>query len=312
MRKAIITALIESLKENGRRASLCNVSSLLEVRQEIEKLRDSGQVSGIVYERYLSGFSYVPPSDLPKAKSVLVTALPVGRSVIELETVNGRFDAIIPPTYGAEEHSIETERQIGRILGAEGLGFARAWLPVKSLAAHTGLGRYGRDNILRFEGAGSYVRLDAWWTELDAKGEPWGPASLLDRCASCGACVQACPNACFAAGRVIVDASRCLTLLNEGDEPFPSWLERGVHKAAVGCLRCQEACPENRQTLGAIVDKRFILDRESSELLLSGTPVEQLSVVAADAVRAADMVRSEARLARNLRALADAMGLCLN
>ena len=37
--------------------------------------------------------------------------------------------------------------------------------------------------------------------------------------------------------------------MNESLGPLPSWVEPGWHTCAVGCLRCQQACPEN-----AVVD----------------------------------------------------------
>jgi epoxyqueuosine reductase len=263
----------------------------------------SGEISPRLYEHYLKGFEYSPPRTLPGARSIFVVASPIGRSIIELDIDAHRLEAIIPPTYGADELIAENEAILLPILGAAGSGIARAWLPLKSIAARTGLGRYGRDTILRFEGAGSFVRLDAWWTELDAEGEYWGPARKLERCATCGACARACPNGCFRPDQFIVDASKCLTFLNEGQGPFPDWLDPGTHHTVVGCLLCQEACPENRNARGNEVYRRFILDREASESLLAGKPLAELPSSAAAAVRAAEMAGDEAKLARNLRAL---------
>ena len=302
MGKAAIDEIRESFAAEGRLAALCARESLCEVAEELAAKRASGQLSEEVFSRYLKGFGFEPPKELPRARSVLLVASPIGRSVIELKTESGRIDALIPPTYGADELYAENEALLAPILEAAGSGFARARLPLKNLAARSGLGRYGRDNVLRFPGAGSFVRLDAWWTELSAAGESWGEPRMLERCASCRACAAACPAGCFVEGRFLLDASRCLTFINEGDGDFPAGLDPRVHNAAVGCLRCQDACPENRGVEGRKVYRRFVLTREESRAILEGKPIPESSVLTA-AVEAAEMRGSEARFGRNLRAL---------
>jgi epoxyqueuosine reductase len=292
-----------------RRIALCSKSKLSEVNGELLTMYDSGGISPMVFEKYLKAFSYVPPANFSEAKSILLVATPIGRSIIELRLEQGSFEAVIPPTYGVDEALVENEVVLDEILGPRGKAYERSWLPMKTLAARMGLARYGRDNILRFEGAGSYVRLDAWWTGLDAEDEPWGPAQRLERCGACAACARACPNGCISEDKFLIDAGKCLTFMNEGNAPFPSWLRAGVHNAVVGCLRCQDACPENRNVLGREVYRRFILDRQASEALLAAKPYAELPAIAAEAVRAAEMIGCEDNLARNLRVLIKAKGL---
>jgi epoxyqueuosine reductase len=307
MGKAVIDTLRKTFIGQGKLIAFCTLSALGEVRREIESRRTSGEIAEAIYQKYLCGFEYVPPKALPEARSILLIAAPIGRSVIELDLSEGHREAIIPPTYGADEMIEENEAILGPALKAVGSGFCRAWVPNKNLVARTGLASYGRDNILRFPGLGSFVRVDAWWTELSAEGEAWGPARKLERCASCGACARACPNGCFTDSRFIVDATKCLTFMNEGAESFPSWLDPAAHNAAVGCLRCQEACPENRSTRGREVYRRFALSRKASERLLAGEACGDLSEVEQRGVeavlRASEMVGAEAKLGRNLRAL---------
>jgi epoxyqueuosine reductase len=303
MSKAILNELRSYHEAIGRRIAFGSLPRLKDVREEIETRFALGEITQEIYSRYLEGFSYSPFENLPSARSFLLVAVPIGRSILELDLESGPFTATIPPTYGADELIAEEEILLAKLLKPRSIRFAKAWLPLKILAAHTGLACYGRDNVLRFEGAGSYVRLDAWWTELEAEGEHWGEPRALDRCASCGACVVACPNGCIIKGNFIIDSSKCLTYMNEGPGPFPSWLRPDCHNAVVGCLRCQDACPENQNVPGRSVYRRIVLDREASELLLSGRPIAELPDSAATAVRAAEMVGCEGKLARNLRAL---------
>jgi epoxyqueuosine reductase len=308
MSKVLFNKLCSDFELKRRRIALCSIGRLAEVKGDLIAKYDSGEISSSVFEKYLKDFSYVPPASLPEAKSILIVAAPIGRSILELRLEQGIIEAVIPPTYGAEEVLVENEAVLDANLGPRGKAYERAWLPLKTLAARMGLARYGRDNILRFEGAGSFVRLDAWWTDLDAEGEHWGPAQKLERCAACGACAMACPNGCFSEDRFPIDATRCLTFMNEGKSPFPEWLRAGVHNAVVGCLQCQDACPENRDVPGREVYRRFVLDRQASEALLAARPYAELPAIAAGAVRAAEMIGCEDNLARNLRVLIDAKG----
>jgi epoxyqueuosine reductase len=299
----IIGELRGRFGNRGLQIALCDIEKVRTLSSEIERRHSAGEIPSSIYSRYLAHFSFIPPDALPTARSVLLVASPIGRSSIELDLECGPFVASIPPTYGGQELIAEAEALLADILSPRKIGFVGAWLPWKSLAARAGLARYGRDNVLHFKGAGSFVRLDAWWIELAAEGEYWGEPETLARCASCGACIKACPNGCFSEGKFIVDASKCLTFLNEGPGDFPDWLGPECHNAAVGCLRCQDACPDNRNVPGKAIYRRFTLDREASALVLAGRPIAELPELAAQAVRAAEMVGCEERLARNLRAL---------
>jgi len=149
---------------------------------------------------------------------------------------------------------------------------------------------------------GSYARLDAWWVDADLPEASWEAPKTLARCADCGACLRSCPNGCFREGVFSVGASRCLTFLNEGDGHFPVWLSPGAHSAAIGCLRCQEACPENARHRGS-VERRFIFDPETSLAILNGRPAAELPPNAAELIRLLELEGHEKKLARNLSAL---------
>jgi Uncharacterized Fe-S protein len=313
MSKDTIDSLREAFSSRGRRISLCSSKNLPSLRLEFESLLEAGTLSPEIFDRYLAGFEYAAPERASTARSVVLVASAIGRSVIDLDLEEGRLETLIPPTYGADEIIEENEAILAPILRGAGCAFARAWVPVKSIAAHTGLARYGMNNVLYFEGMGSFVRLDAWWTELEAEGEFWGQSQRLDRCVSCGLCARACPTGCLSPERFIVDAARCLTFLNEGPEPFPAWLDAAAHNAAVGCLRCQDSCPENRDRVGKNVYRRFSLSRAASERFLEGQSCEGLeaqeAATATAALRASETLGAEAKLGRNLRALVEAKRL---
>ena len=307
MRKAAGASIKAALEARGWGVAFCSLEALADALAELERLRDEGRIAAEVYRRYLGGFDRAPPERLPTASSLLILAAPLGPSILALQTEAGPFEAIIPPTYGIPELRGEAEAVFGPLFAAAGAGFTRARVPLKALAARAGLGRYGRDNILRREGLGSYFRLEAWWTELEAEEGSWGAARELESCASCGACAAACPNGCLRPGNFVVDASRCTTFLNEGEGAFPGWLGGGAHNAAVGCLRCQAACPKNPRLTELAPLRRIELDLRESEALFEGRLLPDSAACRA-ALAAAEMDDSPELLCRNLRALRLARG----
>lgn len=55
----------------------------------------------------------------------------------------------------------------------------------------------------------------------------------------------ACPTGAIHADRFLLHTKRCPTWVNEDRAPFPDWVDPTWHTCAVGCLRCQQVCPEN-------------------------------------------------------------------
>ena len=101
--------------------------------------------------------------------------------------------------------------------------------------------------------------------------------------------------------RVLLHTGVCLTYVNEDEAPFPAWVKPAWHTCAVGCLRCQQVCPENAEVELAVAEpERF--DEAETQALLRG---EQASLGAEARAR---LVRcgldySAPLMARNLRAL---------
>ncbi len=107
-------------------------------------------------------------------------------------------------------------------------------------AMRSGIGFTGRNGQFIVPGAGSYCFLgELLWT---GEVPPDSPCSL--NCASCMACVKACPGkALDGTGRC--DARKCisyLTIEHRADLPSKANLSGSIY----GCDICQKACPHNR------------------------------------------------------------------
>lgn len=119
----------------------------------------------------------------------------------------------------------------------------------KPLAVRAGLGWQGRHSLLITPQWGSSVLLGELLLseEADAYDTPFEG----ERCGSCRACIEACPNGAIGEDRT-VDTRRCIACrtIERGEEPIDlsGWI--------FGCDRCQEVCPHNRLQ-GEGINPRF-------------------------------------------------------
>ena len=113
----------------------------------------------------------------------------------------------------------------------------------KAWAARAGVGWVGKNSLVLRRGMGSYFFLAVIVTTLEL--EPDEP--IADGCATCRACIDACPTGAITAPKV-VDARRCIsyqTIENRGE--VPAEIARKQRDWVFGCDICQEVCPYNRR-----------------------------------------------------------------
>jgi epoxyqueuosine reductase len=215
------------------------------------------------------GFSYRRPADATPAWRVVVVVMPRPAHQVTF-TVGGRqVPALLPPTYVRYRALFsEVRDELARCLGSR---VEVIDAPLKTLAAHLGLVRYGLNNITYAPGIGSYFQLVGCVTDAALPvPSDWAPEEprLLDLCESCGACEAACPAGAIGSERVLVRAERCLTLANESGGAFPAWLPASAHHCLIGCLLCQEVCPENPRL--EVEETGILFTAEETEALLAG------------------------------------------
>ena len=130
----------------------------------------------------------------------------------------------------------------------------------------------------------------------------WSEPQELERCERCSACLRACPTGAIRADRFLLDTERCLTWVNEDGRPFPAWVEPAWHTCAVGCLRCQQACPEN---LGVdlVVAPAEEFDAVESAAILAATPSADLPAGTRAKLERCGLDYDPRLIARNLHAL---------
>jgi epoxyqueuosine reductase len=121
--------------------------------------------------------------------------------------------------------------------------------------------------------------------------------------------VRHCPAGAITLERFLIRAERCLTFHNErlSDVPFPAWVDPAWHNCLVGCMHCQQVCPENKEFL-EWVEEGAAFSEEETALLLEGDGVDQLSIETRVKFERFDMMDLFEVLPRNLRVLFDKNG----
>jgi epoxyqueuosine reductase QueG len=120
---------------------------------------------------------------------------------------------------------------------------AVAGISVKTIAARSGIGAYGKNGIIQTPELGSAIGLLLLVT--DAPLEPDMP--LEEPCGSCTLCRQACPTGALDTPYAC-DIEKCLTLHmvnNKGD--LPEHIREKAGTCIAQCNICVDVCPKNKK-----------------------------------------------------------------
>ncbi len=239
-------------------------------------------------------------------RSLIAVAVPDRPVRFRFHFPQGMLAVRVPPTYIHEERGDRAvEERLREVLAPFGFTAARARGPEKAMLTRSDLGRYGRNNVTYVPGMGSYHRPVVLVSDLPCEeASPRTEPAVLPRCSTCKACLAACPTGAIGEDRFLLHAERCLTFWNEKppDVPFPAWIKPEWHNALVGCLRCQEVCPENRPSIESIVEGPTFGEK-TTRALLAGTLMEDLPSEVQETLEAWDLIDYLDVLPRNLAAL---------
>jgi len=299
---SFVDDLFVRLRGRGFQARIVSVSRLHQLQKEIESLRSHAFLDGQFYRDRLAWFSFQIPEDLPKARSLIVVAVPRPQTRA-IFTWNGRRrPLIIPPTYTANEG---IRKQVGDflagILSERGYASSGTALPLKLLAARSGLVQYGKNNVSYVSGLGSFFQLVGVYSDLPCEEDSWQEATMMKSCEECELCRRACPTGAISSDRFLLRAERCIVYHNEkeGDVPFPEWMATSWHNCIVGCMLCQRVCPQNKEVIQWIGEEEEF-SQEETALLLEGVPCNKLPVKTLGKLERLSLVDYFESLPRNL------------
>lgn len=297
--------LQQAFADTGFKSSIISTRHLPELKFDLENLREQGILRKDFYNeivsRYELHFNCELPVDFPTAQSIIITAAPQPRYRVEFKWSGKTYPAIIPPTY-----LHHTDKEVLAILslhsGNHGYSVYETELPAKLIAVRCGLAKYGRNNIAYIDGWGSFFRLRAFFSDMPCDADNWQELKMMDRCNACTACVKNCPTRAITKERFLVNAGQCLTFFNEGTRDFPEWLDPAWHNCLIGCMRCQDICPENKDFSHWIEDVETFSEDETSKII-EGVPAEKLPGKVIDKLKKIYLWKDYHLLQRNLSML---------
>ena len=289
------------LAERGYRGAVVPVEHVAQLKHEMQERVSQRELDAQLYEKYLSGFKFDVAINLPEIRSIIITAAPQPQRKVVFHLNGQAYSVIIPPTYYADTDD-RIKSILENMLICNGYQLHRAALPLKLLAVRSGLAEYGKNNIAYIEGLGSFIRLRAFLSDMPPTRNEWSEPRVMKDCDDCRACLKACPTGAIVADRFLLHAERCLTLLNEGSEEFPEWIDPAWHNSLVGCMRCQLVCPVNKP-FTSWVEEGEDFDEAETELILNRVTVDRLPPATARKLNRCYMMEYLDLLPRNLRVL---------
>ncbi|MEI6638207.1 MAG: tRNA epoxyqueuosine(34) reductase QueG [Chlorobium sp.] len=114
----------------------------------------------------------------------------------------------------------------------------------KNWAEEAGIGKTGKNTLLKVPSAGSYIFLGEILVDREISS---AKLTLPNYCGSCGDCLAHCPTgALMEPGKI--DASKCISYLTiELKREFRAEEDAMIGDWMFGCDLCQEVCPYNQQ-----------------------------------------------------------------
>lgn len=301
--------LEEEIHRLGGRLQVVPVSLLSAVRDEWMKCVEQLQDTQMYQEMLKEYFDFTLGGKLGQVNSLILIALPSPPCYVELEFNSGIIEADIPPVYSSRDQQLEAVKEIVESLFVQHQ--LHSWpvvLPKKILAAIGGFGKYGRNNLLYVEGLGSCHRLTVFASDLVCEGD-CNPAAdrRMERCSHCSVCMRRCPTGAITESTAMINYDRCLTFYNEQEHPVAEWLQEEWHHSLIGCMRCQELCPANREVWKR--EKMAVFRKEKVQQILEKPDLEAVDQCLREKLTNISLHRYYPVLARNIKLLLKAKGL---
>lgn len=268
----------QRLSDAGYKSALVSREHLSDLKYDVGHLLEQGALNRDFYDnivkRYDLDFRFRLPADFQEGQSIIITAAPQPKVIVTFNVSRLDYSVLIPPTYIHDSDS-EVRKIVSHYLQPDGYRIQDAILPEKPLAVHSGLAAYGKNNIAYIDGLGSYFRLKVFFSDLPCISDNWQELKMMDYCKNCSACYRGCPANAISEDRFLIDAEKCITYFNEGDDEFPEWIDPSWHNCMIGCMVCQDVCPVNKDhTKWIIVGEEF--SEDETEMILDGMQEQDL------------------------------------
>lgn len=295
----------EALAKQGHKAALVSLDILEKLQEDMRNLQNKETLNDyqnrLIEERYKWE---LPEVDF-EIKSILIIGRKSTATRLKFEFEGKEIPVIMPP--GANDYNDARDRIdhfLEQLLGEKGYKCKTTpMLPNKLMAVRSGLAKYGRNNITYIDGMGSFCQIYLYYTDIPVEGHPFSEELNMKECATCGACIKACPTGAIMRERFLLDCKRCLTFYNEDEgELFPEWMDPKAHHAIYGCNRCQEICPVNREQLLKPVEE-VVFNEEETRILLEGGSIDAFPDRLKNEMKRLNLEEYLPAIPRNLKAI---------
>jgi epoxyqueuosine reductase len=289
-----------------------SVSVVAEVRDDIMARRLAGELDAKFDRERMSWFQYPEGMPMDDASSVILVAVPCPGHTVHFMLDEGPLAAVVPPTYVAYGRRRDEVRRDLASSVFQGKGRVEVLpAPLKAVAARLGLVRYGLNNIAYSACWGSYLQLVGLITDIrlaSVNESQSRPPEPLSKCHSCGACRKVCPTGAVGEDRFLLHAEHCLTFHNEVEGAWPEYIAASVHHCLVGCMLCQEVCPQNAGLfLSESTEVVFSVDETATLLTCDGRLRGSVGRGILDKLKGLGLDAYAPILGRNLRALVNSI-----
>jgi len=265
------------IKDYGAKCRMVSINHIQKLESEFNKPIKDSLVDKNLYESYIKGYiDFSVKEKYTKANSLIIIATPSPQADLKFKIENKDFSFKIPPMYSDRiEVTGRIKKITSDIFDNNGYSTFPIVLPKKLIAVKSGLAKYGKNNLAYVDGMGSYHRLTLFATDFPCENDSWQKVQTLDRCEKCFACQKSCPTSAISGDNFVIKAERCLAFLNEQSGTFPDWIDTTAHNCIIGCIKCQDSCPENKSYISAPKLKEEFSETET-QMILSNTPFENL------------------------------------
>jgi epoxyqueuosine reductase len=293
------------LQSQEYKARIVSIKHLATLQREIGELYEQTLIDNKLHEYYLQedhDFSLL--DQFPTAHSLIIVTAPCRQTRLVFTRHNKRIPVILPPGYVDENRNRQqAEAILSQVFRKDGYQVRQAQVPEKLLAVHSGLGRYGKNNVCYVPGMGSFHTLATFCSDFPCEDDSWQEIAMSEECRKCSACLKQCPTGAIVEDRFLIHAERCLTFFNELPGIFPDWLDPSWHHCLVGCLKCQAVCPQNRHAVNDVEDTVEFTEDETGFLLQWQQPVDKIPEKLNEKLRKLGLMHYCRVLSRNLNAV---------
>jgi len=232
-----------------------------------------------LYRDQIASLGLQLPSDFSNAKSIIVMAAYAKPMYANFHLDGEPYRIMIPFQYYDDDLNSDKlkgiiQKDIIKTADRRVVDVSQ-YVPLKLLAARSGLGYYARNSLVFVDGMGSYNLLHAFLTDHTFADDNWTSLRILDECNHCHACERTCPTRCINRWSYSANIDKCITLYNENQGKFPNYILGCMHHALMGCMKCKSPCPVN-EGIAELSGNLEDISEEETRKILNGTPDEAL------------------------------------